>query len=82
MGYLVVFGSGVAYLAYLWLLQVRTPTVVGTYAYVNPVVAVLLGAGLAHEIISFQQVMGLLAILGGVWLINRPVARQPPTLSA
>ncbi|MBF9141013.1 EamA family transporter [Hymenobacter properus] len=72
LGYLVVFGSGVAYLAYLWLLQVRPPAVVGTYAYVNPVVAVLLGAGLAHEAIRLQQVLALAVILGGVWLINRP----------
>jgi drug/metabolite transporter (DMT)-like permease len=77
VAYLVVLGSGVAYLAYLWLLQVRPPAVVGTYAYVNPVVAVLLGAGLAHEAISLQQVLALGVILGGVWLINRPVPRLP-----
>ncbi|MBJ6110330.1 EamA family transporter [Hymenobacter sp. BT523] len=81
VGYLVVFGSGVAYLAYLWLLQVRPPAVVGTYAYVNPVVAVLLGAGLAHEAISRQQVLALGVILGGVWLINRP-ALVPPLPSS
>jgi len=72
VAYLVVFGSGIAYLAYLWLLRVRPPAVVGTYAYVNPVVAVLLGGVLAHEAISLQQVLALLVILAGVWLINRP----------
>ncbi|MBD2767428.1 EamA family transporter [Hymenobacter sp. BT664] len=78
VAYLVVFGSGVAYLAYLWLLRVRPPAVVGTYAYVNPVMAVLLGAGLAHEAITVQQVLALVVILIGVWLINRPSAGPSP----
>ncbi|PJJ59479.1 EamA family transporter [Hymenobacter chitinivorans] len=78
VAYLVVFGSGIAYLAYLWLLQVRPPAVVGTYAYVNPVVAVLLGAGLAHEAITLPQVLALAIILLGVWLINRPTASPGP----
>lgn len=72
VAYAVVLGSGVTYLAYLWLLQVRPPAVVGTYAYVNPVVAVLLGAVLAHEPISRQQLLALLVVLAGVWLVSRP----------
>jgi drug/metabolite transporter (DMT)-like permease len=70
--YMIVFGSIVAYLSYLWLLQVRPPTVVGTYAYVNPVVAVLLGWALANEVITGRQIAALAVILVGVLLVNRP----------
>lgn len=68
--YLVFFGSIAAFSAYVWLLKVRSPTQVSTYAYVNPVVAVLLGVFFAHENISAMQVAGLLIILGSVLLIN------------
>jgi drug/metabolite transporter (DMT)-like permease len=77
LAYTVVFGSVVAYLAYLWLLQVRPPAVVGTYAYVNPMVAVLLGGLLAHEPIAGPQLLALAVILVGVALINRPGAADP-----
>jgi drug/metabolite transporter (DMT)-like permease len=70
MGYLVVFGSIAAFSAYVWLLQVRPTAQVSTYAYVNPVVAVLLGIFFAHENISVLQIVGLGVILGSVLLIN------------
>jgi drug/metabolite transporter (DMT)-like permease len=68
--YLVFMGSIVAFSAYVWLLQVRPATQVSTYAYVNPVVAVLLGIFLANEHISGLQILGLVIILGSVLLIN------------
>ncbi|MBC8083869.1 MAG: EamA family transporter [Hymenobacter sp.] len=74
MTYSSVFSSCVAYVAYVWLLQVRPPAVVGTYAYVNPVVAVGLGWLLAHEPVTGQQVLALTVILSGVGLLNRPTA--------
>lgn len=70
LAYLIVFGSILAFSAYVWLLQVRTPTQVSTYAYVNPVVAVLLGVFFANEVMSFWQLLGLGIILGSVLLIN------------
>jgi drug/metabolite transporter (DMT)-like permease len=70
MAYLMVFGSLVAFSAYVWLLSVRPATQVSTYAYVNPVVAVLLGAYVGHEHISPRELMGLGVILGSVLLIN------------
>ncbi|CAN5426025.1 EamA family transporter [soil metagenome] len=70
MGYLVVFGSIAAFSAYVWLLQVRSATQVSTYAYVNPVIAVILGIFFAHENISWLQIGGLFVILGSVLLIN------------
>jgi drug/metabolite transporter (DMT)-like permease len=66
LGYLVVFGSFVAYTSYIWLLQVASPTLVGTYAYVNPIVAVLLGAFLAAEALTTVTVIGALIVLASV----------------
>jgi drug/metabolite transporter (DMT)-like permease len=68
--YLVVMGSIAAYSAYVWLLQVRPATQVSTYAYVNPIVAVLLGVVFANEQINAPQIIGLAIILGSVLLIN------------
>ena len=70
VAYLVIFGSIAAFSAYVWLLQVRPATQVSTYAYVNPIVAVLLGVFFAAERISMLQVLGLVIILGSVLLIN------------
>jgi drug/metabolite transporter (DMT)-like permease len=68
--YLTIMGSLAAYSAYVWLLQVRPATQVSTYAYVNPVVAVLLGAFFAGEHITTLQLSGLAVILTSVLLIN------------
>ena len=68
--YLIVFGSLAAYSAFVWLLKVRSPAQVSTYAYVNPVIAVLLGLFFAGEHLSLQQISGLIVILVSVLLIN------------
>jgi drug/metabolite transporter (DMT)-like permease len=68
--YLVSIGSLVGYMAYVWLLSVRPPALVGTYAYVNPVVAVFLGWLLVGEHISRQQLIALGIILAGVILVT------------
>ena len=68
--YLVIMGSIAGFSAYVWLLQVRTAMQVSTYAYVNPVVAVLLGVFFANEKITGIQIVGLIIILGSVLLIN------------
>ena len=68
--YLVLMGSIAAYSAYVWLLTVRPATQVSTYAYVNPVVAVLLGVIFAGEKITFFPILGLAIILGSVLLLN------------
>ena len=70
--YLTVFGSLVAYLSYLWLLKERPAAQVSSYVYVNPVVAVILGAVIAGETITNLQVLALIVILCGVLLINLP----------
>ena len=68
--YLILFGSIAAYSAYVWLLKVRPATQVSTYAYVNPVIAVVLGTMFAGEHITLIQIAGLVVILGSVLLIN------------
>ncbi len=68
--YLIFMGSIVSFSAYVWLLQVRPATQVSTHAYVNPVVAVLLGVFFGSEEINGMQIIGLSVILGSVLLIN------------
>ncbi len=72
LAYLIVFGSLIGYLSYVWLLKIRPAVQVGTYAYVNPVVAVLLGWLVASEPFSWTQLAALGVILAGVMLINLP----------
>ena len=68
--YLVIFGSIVGFSAYVWLAQNAPPQLVSTYAYVNPVVAVLLGATFAGETLTGQTLVGAAIVLVGVVLIT------------
>ena len=68
--YLIFMGSIAGFSAYVWLLKVRPAIQVSTYAYVNPVVAVLLGVFFANENITWLQIAGLVVILISVLLIN------------
>lgn len=70
--YLAVAGTLLAFVAFSWLLTVRPAAVVGTYAYVNPVIAVLLGWLMANEGISFLQIVGMGIILFSAFLVNSP----------
>jgi len=70
LAYLVIMGSLVAYMAYIWLLSIRPASMVGTYAYVNPVVAVLLGWLIADEHVSFTKIVGLAIIIAGLVIVN------------
>jgi drug/metabolite transporter (DMT)-like permease len=76
VAYLVTMGSLAGYSAFVWLLQVRPATQVSTHAYVNPVVAVLLGVFFAGESLSPLQLLGLVVILNSVLLINWPKYRK------
>jgi drug/metabolite transporter (DMT)-like permease len=69
--YLIVFGSIVAFTAYIWLLQRCPPTLIATHTYANPVVAVLLGWLLASEPLTLRVVAASVAILGAIVLIRR-----------
>jgi drug/metabolite transporter (DMT)-like permease len=68
--YLITFGSLIGYMAYVWLLTVRSPAIVGTYAYVNPVVAVCLGSLILDEPVNPKQLLALGVILLGVILVS------------
>jgi drug/metabolite transporter (DMT)-like permease len=68
--YLIVAGSIVAFTAYVWLIHHESPTKVGTYAYVNPVVAVLLGYFLGGEALGARTIVGTLLVLVSVIVIT------------
>ncbi len=80
VAYLVLFGSIAGFSAYVWLLKVRSATQVSTYAYVNPVVAVLLGVLFAGERITILQISGLGIILLSVMMINLAKYRKEKNL--
>lgn len=68
LGYLIVFGSLVGFTAYAWLLRNARPTVATSYAYVNPILAVLLGAVLYGEPLSWSTAAANILIVGAVML--------------
>ncbi len=69
--YLAIAGSIVAFTAMFWLLERKPAAIVGTYAYVNPVIAVLLGYLVANEAISTIQIIGMMVILIAAYLANK-----------
>jgi drug/metabolite transporter (DMT)-like permease len=78
VGYLIVFGSLVGFSTYMWLLQKASPAAVGTYAYVNPAVAVLLGVLFAGEQLPARGALAMAVIVGGVALVSlAPKPGQP-----
>jgi drug/metabolite transporter (DMT)-like permease len=68
--YLIVAGSIIAFTAYVWLIHHESPTKVGTYAYVNPVVAVVFGYFLGGEALDLRTVLGTLLVLISVIVIT------------
>lgn len=80
--YLSIAGSVIAFTAYVWLNQRESPTKVGTYAYVNPVVAVFLGYFFGGEMLGLRTVLGTLCVLISVVVITATGARKPIALAA
>ncbi len=80
VGYLIVFGSLIAFSAYTWLLQHAPVSTVATYAYVNPVVAVALGAIFLSEQITLRTGIAAALIIGAVvaMVSGRPRGREQP----
>ena len=70
IAYLVVSGSLIGFTAYIWLLEHVPPPKVATYAYVNPIVAVVLGWLLLHETVDAYTLAGTVIIIGSVALVN------------
>jgi drug/metabolite transporter (DMT)-like permease len=78
--YLIVFGAIVAFTAYVYLLKNTTPARASTYAYVNPVIAVLLGWAFGGEAVTGRVVLAAAAIIAAVAVITRQQAGgQSPT---
>jgi drug/metabolite transporter (DMT)-like permease len=83
--YLVIIGAVVGYTAYIWLLRHCDPAKVATYAYVNPIVAVLLGAAFAGETLSVRVLIAGALIIGSVAIVitaQQLKARAAPAISA
>ena len=75
--YLIVPGSIIGFTAYVWLIHRESPTRVDTYAYVNPVVAVLLGYLVAGEELGLRTILGTILVLVSVVVITTMRAKQP-----
>ncbi|HBZ46462.1 MAG TPA: drug/metabolite exporter YedA, partial [Stenotrophomonas sp.] len=76
VAYLCMFGSIVAFTAYVWLLQNVRPALAASYAYVNPVIAVLLGALIGHEHFGPHDLLAMGVILGGVLVLTLARTRR------
>src|SRR5579884_3383977 len=79
LGYLIAAGSIAGFTAYIWLLHYESPTKVGTYAYVNPVVAVLVGYFFGGESLGMRTVLGTALVLTSVLTITLGKAKKIPT---
>jgi drug/metabolite transporter (DMT)-like permease len=77
LAYLIVAGSIIGFTAYVWLIHHESPTKVGTYAYVNPVVAVTVGYFLGGEIVGPRTLLGTLLVLVSVVVITTTRAKNP-----
>jgi drug/metabolite transporter (DMT)-like permease len=75
--YLIVPGSIIGFTAYVWLIHHESPTKVGTYAYVNPVVAVLVGYFLGGETLGLRTILGTLLVLISVLVITTTRVKKP-----
>lgn len=76
--YLIIFGSIIGFTSYAYLLRHVPPAKASTYAYVNPIVAVILGAIVLHEPVEPRTVAATVVILGGVGLVQLARMRQTP----
>jgi drug/metabolite transporter (DMT)-like permease len=75
--YLIIAGSIIGFTAYVWLIHHESPTKVGTYAYVNPVVAVVLGYFFGGEPLGLRTILGTLFVLISVLVITTTPAKKP-----
>jgi len=75
LGYLILFGSVVAFTAYNWLLEHYSPTLVATHTYVNPIVAVLLGWLFVSEVVTPNVLLSTVMVIGAVMLVDRGMSR-------
>jgi drug/metabolite transporter (DMT)-like permease len=77
--YLIIAGSLIGFTAYVWLIHHESPTKVGTYAYVNPVIAVVIGYFLGGEPLGLRILLGTLCVLISVIVITTTRSKKPAT---
>jgi drug/metabolite transporter (DMT)-like permease len=82
LGYLVIFGSMIGFTAYIYLLKIRTATRVGTYALVNPVVAIFVGWLWASEAVTLRTMLAAIVILTAVLLVITAPHKEPAQAGA
>jgi drug/metabolite transporter (DMT)-like permease len=78
LAYLIIAGSIIGYTAYLWLLHRESPTKVGTYAYVNPIVAVIVGYFFGGEPLDLRTILGTALVLVSVVVITTTTKVKAP----
>jgi len=76
--YLMVFGSLIAFVAYTWLLRNAPISLVSTYAYVNPLIAILIGNLLAQETLNLRIFTAAMIIISSVFMINTTILKHSP----
>jgi drug/metabolite transporter (DMT)-like permease len=74
--YLILFGSVLAYSAYVFAISKLPPAFVSIYAYINPIVAVFFGWLLLHENVNSGMLLGSVVTLSGVFVVNREYKKQ------
>ena len=77
LAFLVVCGTALGMASYMWLLRVVSPAAVGTYGFVNPVIALLLGRAVGDDQLSPRTLVAAVLVVGAVVLIQRGAARRP-----
>lgn len=80
--YLTLIGSLLTYMAYLYAIENLPILMVSTYAYVNPIIAIILGAIILNEAVTLITVLALVVTLGGVYLINSAHAKKFPKVAS
>jgi len=76
LSYLIIFGSLIGFVAYTWLLRNAPISLVSTYAYVNPVIAIFIGNWLANEPLNLRIIISALVIISSVFMINTLTLRS------
>jgi len=75
IGYLVIFGSITTFIAFIYALQNLPTEISSIYAYINPIIAVILGAFFFNEPLTFRLIIGVVVVLLGIYMVNKAIKR-------
>ncbi|MEK7199405.1 MAG: EamA family transporter, partial [Bacteroidota bacterium] len=76
LAYLIVAGSVFTFVAFIYSMKHLEPSIASLYAYINPIVAVLVGSLVANEKLTFNILAGSVITLAGVWLVNKSMKQK------